>query len=164
MKLPALSCLQAGAERLALALVLALLVVPGYVVAPVLFAHAGSSHLAGMLAGQVFHVGNVAILLLLMAVAGFWWRMGSRRIAWLLLLSVAVLVGINEFGITPVINHLKATLGPIDALPHGDPGRARFGMWHGISELLYMLAGFMAALLVARGDTNRAREGGGCNR
>lgn len=163
MKLPSLSCLRAGAERLALALVLGLLVVPGYVVAPVLFTHAGSSHLAGMLAGHIFHIGNLVILLLLLAVAGFWWRMGAGRLAWLLLLAVAVLVGVNEFGITPVINHLKATLGPIDALPHGDPGRARFGMWHGISELLYMSAGLMAALLVARGGGNRAKEGSGCS-
>ena len=125
--------------------------------APVLFAHAGSSHLAGMLAGHVFHIGNIAILLLLLAVAGFWWRMGAGRLAWLLLFAIAVLVGVNEFGITPVIYHLKATLGPIDALPHGDPGRARFGMWHGISELLYMLAGLMAVLLVARGGGNRAK-------
>jgi len=145
-----------GAARLCLAMLLALLVVPGYVVAPVLFAKAGSASQAGMLAGEVFHVANIAILLLAVSLAFFWKCMQgqatkSSRWRWLLLFSVAALVAVNEFALAPVMADLKIQMGPIEDVARDDPQRQLFGMWHGISAVLHLLATGMAVLLVALG-------------
>ena len=155
------ACLRAGSLRLCLALILALLVVPGFVVAPILFAKAGSIYLAGMLAGDIFHVANRTIVILVLAVATFWWRQGGAgRSSWLLLGLVLLLVVVNEWGITPVIEALKAQIGHgFDTLAKGDPLRVRFGTWHGISAVLHLITTLAAAWLVAAGG---GRRGEGC--
>ena len=155
------ACLRAGSLRLCLALILALLVVPGFVVAPILFAKAGSIYLAGMLAGDIFHVANRTIVILVLAVATFWWRQGGAgRSSWLLLGLVLLLVVVNEWGITPVIEALKAQIGHgFDTLAKGDPLRVRFGTWHGISAVLHLITTLAAAWLVAAGGD---RRGEGC--
>jgi len=157
------SCFRVGAVRLCLALMLGLLAVSGYVVAPVLFARAGSHALAGMLAGQIFHIANIGIVFLAASVTVFWLRMARSgmkigRLRWLLLLAVAVLVAINEFGITPVIVDLKAQMGPIDQVPHDDPVRKLFGMWHGVSAVLHLLATLLAVVLVGLGASSCAQD------
>jgi len=146
-----LACLRAGAVRLSLALILALLVVPGFVVAPVLFSNLNSHAQAGHLAGIIFHIANRGILMLLLAVAVFWWKREAGRWRWIMLAMVACLVGANEFLLSPVMEHLKSVMGSIDALPAGDPQRAAFGMWHGISEILHLLAALLSVALVALG-------------
>jgi len=146
-----LDCLRSGAVRLSLALILALLVVPGYVVAPVLFSNLNTHAQAGHLAGIIFHIANRGILILLLAVALFWWKREAARWRWMMLVILACLIGVNEFLLSPVMEHLKSAMGSIDALPPGDPGRASFGMWHGISEILHLLAAFVSAALVAVG-------------
>jgi hypothetical protein len=151
------SCLRAGALRLCLALVLGLLLVPGFVVAPILFAKAGSTFQAGMLAGYIFHVANRTVVILAVAVAAFWWRQGkTSRSAWLVLGMVLALVAINEWAITPVIEALKVQIGHgFDTLPKDDPLRSRFGIWHGVSAILHLIATLGAAWLVAAGGGRR---------
>jgi len=156
-------CMRIGAVRLGLALMLALLVVPGYVVAPVLFAKAGSASLAGMLAGKIFHVANISILLLAFSVAFFWKRMQGRytnrnRWRWLLLLVVAVLVAVNEFALSPIMADLKLQMGPIEDVARDDPQRQLFGMWHGLSAIIHLLATMMTVLLVAMGARPASAE------
>jgi len=146
-----LACLRAGAVRLSLALVLALLIVPGYVVAPVLFVNLHSQAQAGHLAGIIFHIANRGILILLLAIALFWWKRCAGRRRWIMLGVVACLVGANEFLLAPVMEALKLAMGSIDALPPGDPQRAAFGMWHGISATLDLLATLVSIVLVALG-------------
>ncbi|MDQ6960476.1 MAG: DUF4149 domain-containing protein [Mariprofundaceae bacterium] len=153
-----LACLRAGSVRLSLALVLALLVVPGYVVAPVLFTNLDSHALAGHLAGNIFHIANRGILILLLAVAAFWWKREAGRWRWIMLTAVACLVGVNEFLLSPVMESLKLAMGSIDALPPGDPQRAEFGMWHGASAILHLLAVLASTFLVALGWSGN-REG-----
>jgi len=137
--------------RLSLALVLALLVVPGYVAVPVLFANLDTHAQAGHLAGIIFHIANRGILILLLAITAFWWKRCAGRWRWSMLAVVACLVGVNEFLLSPVMETLKSAMGPIDAVPPGDPHRAEFGMWHGISAVLHLLAAFVSAVLVAFG-------------
>jgi len=148
---PEISGISAGTIRLALAMVLALLVVPGYVAAPVLFADLDSRALAGRLAGAMFHIGNQTILILLFALAAFWWRRAAGRWRWGMLFFVTVAVALNEFGLRPVMEHLKQAMGSIDAVPVMDPMRRAFGMWHGISAILHLLASLAATGLVALG-------------
>jgi len=144
--------MRAGAQRLALALVLALLVVPGYVVAPVLFSVLDSHAQAGHVAGAIFHISNRGLLFLLLAIAAFWWQREAGRLRWVLLIAVLCLIGTNEFIISPVIQDLKVAMGPIDAVPADDPQRAAFGMWHGVSAIMHLFSSLIAALLVALGS------------
>jgi len=145
-------CLRAAAIRLSLALMLGLLVVSGYVVAPQLFAHAGDRMLAGMLAGHVFHVANIGVLLLGAAVLMFWLRGGAPRAHWLLLVCAMLLVSLNEFVIAPQIQALKA-MAPagIDALDAHHALRRQFALWHGASALLHLFSAIALAGLVALG-------------
>ena len=151
------ACIRIGSVRLCLALMLALLVVPGYVVAPVLFAKAGSSALAGELAGAVFHMANLGLIFLALAVIVFWLRMGREpsalvgRLRWTLLLAILLLVAGNEYAIAPMIADLKVQMGPIDQVAAENPLRQQFGMWHGVSAVLHLLASLAATGLVALG-------------
>ncbi len=158
------NAIRLGSVRICLALMLALLVVPGYVVAPVLFAHAGSVTLAGKLAGDIFHMANIGIIFLTAAVLVFWLRMQKGgdeaaaleigRLRWSLLLALLLLVMINEYGISPIIMDIKAQIaqiGAYDSLPAENPLRQRFGMWHGISALVHLAASLVAVVLVAVG-------------
>jgi len=150
------ACIRAGSIRLALALVLALLVVPGYVVAPVLFANLDTSAQAGQLAGMIFHAANRGILLLLVALALFWRGRSAGRLRWALLAGLLLLCGINEFALSPHMQAMKEAMGPIDALPGNDPQRATFGMWHGISALLHLAESLLALILTALGWRERS--------
>ncbi len=150
-------CLRIGAMRLCLALMLGLLVVSGYVVAPQLFAHADSHAMAGMLAGHIFHLANSGVLILGVALLTFWLRVGQKsRVRWGLLTGLLLLVAANEFAVAPWIAALKTEAGSITQLAADDPLRARFGMWHGISAIIHLLASLLATLLVALG------AGGAC--
>jgi len=144
------TCLRAVALRLALAIMLGLLLVPGYLAAPVLFQHAASQAQAGMLAGELFHIANRGVLLLAVAVAGFWLKQGGQGgWRWGGLVLLVILVAANEFALTPIMAEIKQAMGPIDAVPKDDPERLRFGMWHGISALIHLMATLAAMLLVA---------------
>ncbi len=152
-------CLRAGALRLCLALMLGLLVVSGYVVAPQLFAHADSAATAGMLAGHIFHQVNNGVLILGIAVLLFWLRVGLKsRLRWGLLAAVLLLVAVNAFALAPWLAALKAQAGDITKLAADDPLRARFGMGHGISAVIHMLASLLAAWLVALGAEGACRR------
>jgi len=145
-------------------MLLALLLVPGYVVAPVLFAKSATAAEAGMLAGHVFHLSNIGILLFAASLAFFWIRMRrpasrSNRWRWLLLLGLVLLVAANEFALAPLMADLKLQMGPIDDVAMDDPLRHRFGMFHGISALLHLLATGMAGFLVALGVSSCASTG-----
>jgi len=155
---------QLAASRVCLALILGLLVVSGYVVAPQLFAHASSRMVAGALAGHIFHLANMALLLLALACAAFWLRLQSAgevigRVRWGLLAAVALLVAANQWGIAPQMEVLK-TLMPqgFDALTSDDPLRIRFGMLHGISAILHLLASLVAVCLVGIGVEKSVAE------
>jgi len=158
-KIP-MACVRGGAVRILLALMLGLLVVSGYVVAPILFAKAGSSHEAGRLAGEIFHVVNNGVVIIAVAVAAFWMRMESiSRRQWGVLLVVAALAAINEYGVSPIIMELKLAAGPIDQLAADSPLKAQFGMWHGVSAVIHLLSSIVAAFLLLMGVHKRAGNG-----
>ena len=151
-----IDCIRIGAVRICLALMLGLLLVPGYVITPILFAKAGSTEVAGMLAGQFFHVANSGLLLLAAAVAFFWFRMASKencigKLRWSLLLAVALMVAVNEFALASILADLKQQMGAVNRVPEDDPRRELFGMWHGAASLLHLLTTLCAGLLVALG-------------
>jgi len=155
-----IDCIRIGAVRICLALMLGLLLVSGYVVTPILFDKAGSSEIAGMLAGQLFHTANSGLLILAVAVAFFWFRMASAgiragKLRWLLLLAIALMVVVNEYSLTPILADLKQQMGIIKQVPEDNPQRQLFKMWHGAASLLHLLTTLCAGLLVALGTGSR---------
>ena len=156
-------CLRVGALRFCLAMMLGLLVVPGYVVTSVLFAKAESSAVAGMLAGHLFHVANLGLLLLAAAVAFFWMRLagegkGIGRLRWSLLAAIALLVALNEFAMAPKIESMTAQIGAVADLAENDPRRQTFRIWHGAASLMHLLATLAAVVLTALGAYSPAQK------
>ena len=151
-------CIRIGSVRLSLALMLGLLVVPGFIVAPVLFDKAGSVSLAGALAGEIFHMANLGLMLLSAAVIVFWLRMRSAgmqigRLRWGLLALVTALIVANEYTISPILAELKVQIASLDAVTDEHPLRKQFGMWHGVSASIHLIAAITVAALVALGPT-----------
>ena len=147
-----------GSVRLCLALMLGLLVVPGFVVAPLLFEKAGSVSMAGMLAGEIFHIANLALMLLSAAVIVFWLRMRNAgmeigRLRWGILALLVALIVSNEYSISPILADLKQQIAAMDVVADDDPLRQKFGMWHGVSAMIHLLATLAAAAMVALGPT-----------
>lgn len=158
-------CIRIGSVRLTLALMLGLLVVPGFVVAPVLFDEAGSLSLAGALAGEIFHIANLGLMLLSAAVIVFWLRMRSAgmqigRLRWGFLALLVLLIVTNEYTISPILAELKVQIGSMDVVAAEHPLRKQFGMWHGVSATVHLIAAIAAAALVALGPT---KPGAACS-
>ncbi|MDX8398000.1 MAG: DUF4149 domain-containing protein [Mariprofundaceae bacterium] len=150
-----------AALRLCLALILGLMVVSAYVVAPVLFTKAISHAEAGMLAGSIFHLVNVAALFLGVAVLAFWLRMPAvGRLNWSCLALFLVVVALNEFALSPMMQALKESAGPMAALAADDPQRTQFAMYHGIAALGHLISTVCAALLVALGGRSDKSDHG----
>ncbi|MDX8404830.1 MAG: DUF4149 domain-containing protein [Mariprofundus sp.] len=149
------ACLRIGAVRLCLAMMLALLVVPGYIVAPSLFAALDSQAMAGEVAGKIFHISMLSLLFFAVAVALFWRRIQTvnvvGRMRWLLLLALLLLVSVNLWVLSPMMADIKLQMGPIDLVAKDDPQRQLFGMWHGISAIVHLLSTLLAGWLVALG-------------
>jgi len=155
-----IECVRGASIRLCLALMLGLLVVPGYVVTPILFAKVGSSTEAGRLAGDMFHVANLGVLLMAVAVGSFWMRAKHiARSGWILLASLLILIVVNEYAVSPVLADIKAAVGSIDALPVDDPKRSEFAMWHGASATIHLVATIAAAFLVMLGGHKKTGNG-----
>lgn len=153
-------CIREGALRLCLALILGLLLVSGYVVAPILFRELADPGLAGQLAGTIFHLVNRGALILAMAVIVFWWRMGMReKWRWITLLLLMLFLLVNEFALAPQLAEIKVQL----ATPGASAARLEilkqsFAMKHGISASLHFASSLLAITLVARGGL----AGGSC--
>lgn len=154
-------CIHAAAVRLAQALILGLLLVSGYVVAPILFAQLPSAAEAGRIAGVIFSMTNQGVMLLGVAVAAFWFKLKQGSSAdWVMLVLLLALVGINGWWVAAEIESIKQAAGPIDLLAKEDPLRQQFGMWHGVSAILHLLESLLAAVMVAKasGLTKRSCE------
>jgi hypothetical protein len=149
-------CLRAAAVRLALAMMLGLIVVSGYVVTPLLFAELATSAEAGRVAGELFHLVNVGVLILAAAVAGFWIRIKELgRLNWSMLMAVVLLLALNEFILFPQLAEIKAQIGPIDQLAADDVRRGEFGTLHGVSAALHLLTAVASTILVMLGGDKR---------
>jgi len=141
--------LQHAGLKLSLALMLGLLVVPAYVVAPMLFAELESAA-AGLIAGRVFHVSNLALLILGVASALFCYRIEAARSSWYLLFAVFVLVAINAFGVSAMIAMIKTEAGTISSLADDDPLRLFFSFWHGLGSILHLITTILMIMLVMK--------------
>lgn len=122
----------------------------GYIVAPVLFSSLADRQLAGVVAGKLFALigwiglGSAVYLLVFIMVR----RAGGcfRGVVFWLILLMALLTVVSQFGIQPLMAQLKA-----DALPREvmeSVLRDRFAAWHGISSILYLIQSILGLCLV----------------
>jgi hypothetical protein len=115
----------------------------GYIAAPALFANLDPAT-AGRVAGELFTIvtwlSMVCGVLLMLALRG---KAGSGRLRIRLIPLMMALIGASEWIVRPLMEATR--------LPDGTPG-AGFGMWHGVSALLYLSASLLAILLVAAKD------------
>ena len=151
------SKIQQAGLKLCLALMLGLLVVPGYVMAPILFAELSSSQ-AGLIAGKVFHISNIAILILACAAMAFCYRIQVTKATWYLLIAVSVLVVANAFGVSTMIAMIKSEAGDISALSPDEPLRWAFAFWHGMGSILHLISTILLVLLVMKSKTAKSAE------
>lgn len=139
-------------NKLAVALAgvwLGLQIMAGYVAAPVLF-QALPKLQAGAIAGELFNVVSYAGLLIWAGVYFIGKREASskniRSINGKLIAVLWVGLAVNQFLVTPVIEaHKTHTENWLLTLVGGS-----FGMWHGISSLIYLVCALVAAGLVWR--------------
>ena len=122
----------------------------GYIAAPLLFAVLSDRVLAGSIAGKLFaliaYIGiGCATYLLLFKLA----QAGSGALKqapfWIIVLMLA-LVAAGQFGITPILESLKAQAWPHHVME--SVLRDRFTAWHGVSSILYLIVSVLGAWLV----------------
>lgn len=124
-------------------------VMAGYVAAPLLFKSLPKLQ-AGAVAGELFNVVSYSGLLIWALVYFVGKRAASvRHVRSINGKLIAVLwfgLAVNQFLVTPVIEALKSqTTHWLLSLTGGS-----FGMWHGISSLIYMICAILALVLVWR--------------
>lgn len=143
------SHIQHAGLKLCYALMLGLLVVPAYVVAPLLFAELASLQ-AGLIAGKIFHVSNLTILILALAAASFAYRVRVSRGSWYILVAVVAMVMINAFGVSAMIAMIKEEAGDISMLAKDDAMLWMFKFWHGLGSILQLVSTVLMAALVMK--------------
>lgn len=135
------------------------LLVVGYLAAPVLFSQLADRAMAGTVAGVMFSAmawvglacGTYLIIFLLV---GNGVRAIRSGVFWIVLLMVVLNVA-GHFGVQPILAQLKA-----DALPRQvmeSALRDRFGTWHGVSSVLYLLQSLFGVVLVILQDRGKRR-------
>ncbi|MDD2743521.1 MAG: DUF4149 domain-containing protein [Rhodocyclaceae bacterium] len=122
----------------------------GYIAAPLLFASLSDRQLAGMVAGQLFAIigwvglGCAAYLIMFLLS-----RQGGRFVKsalfWLVLL-MALMSLVSQFGIQPLMAQLKADAFPREVME--SVLRDRFATWHGVSSILYLIQSLLGLWLV----------------
>jgi len=122
----------------------------GYIAAPLLFVSLSDRQLAAMVASKLFAIigwvglGSAAYLIFFLLS-----RQGGRFIKsalfWLVLL-MALMSLISQFGIQPLITQLKADAFPREVME--SVLRDRFATWHGVSSILYLIQSLLGLWLV----------------
>lgn len=121
----------------------------GFIVAPTLFEMLPERAMAGSVAGHLFGVlnwigivaGSYALLYFLFAKREGSVLADSR--VWLVVVMLGIALAM-QFGIQPLLADLRAQGLDNEAV------RSRFGLWHGVSSLAYVVQSVMAVVLVLR--------------
>ncbi|ATD65077.1 DUF4149 domain-containing protein [Neisseria weixii] len=121
----------------------------GYIAAPVLFEILPKLQ-AGAIAGELFNVVSCTGLVVWALVYFAGKRVAAahniRSINGKLIAALWLGLAVNQFLVTPVIEaHKTQTTNWLLSLTGGS-----FGMWHGISSLIYMICAILALVLIWR--------------
>lgn len=124
----------------------------GYLAVPTLFYSQSDRRLAGMLAGKMFetlgYVGIACGLYLLL----YRWLVVRKQVlrdrqALIIVVMLAITL-VTQFYIQPLMADLKTQALPLEVIQSALANR--FGMWHGISSVLYLIESLLGAWLVIR--------------
>ena len=137
-----------------------------FVVAPSAFAVLPTRHMAGSLVSRslsVLHWMGIVSGLVFLVASLLYSRVatGSAHLfvaRHLLIVVMLVLTCISQFGISPRMARLRATVGEIDRVPLNDPARVQFNALHVWSTRLeggVLLAGLVVAYLTAQSLANQ---------
>lgn len=129
----------------------------GYVAVSILFRAQPDKQLAGMLSGQmltaVSYIGIVCgayLLLYRIALSG---KAAVREGVFWLVAAMLALTLLQQFGIYPLMADIRLQAGVADVMQSALA--PQFGMWHGISSILYLLQSLFGAALVIKGVSRR---------
>lgn len=119
----------------------------GYFVAPLLF-HYYPKELAGqvvgILLGKSYMLGYVCLTLILLDTRLRMSKINYKHIETYVLIGLAGLLVAQSEGITPYLAGLKLQI------PFNPEAINQFGMWHGISQILYLTQSLLLLFLVWR--------------
>ncbi len=129
----------------------------GYIAAPVLFQSLPDKALAGMVAGKMFavtaYMGMVCAVILL---AYFFVKQGRQCLGqglfWIVVLML-LLTLLGQFGLQPLLADLKAQALPLYVMESAYADR--FGLWHGISSMVFLLQSLLGAVLLQKVFANK---------
>jgi hypothetical protein len=122
----------------------------GYIVAPTLFATLADRALAGTIAGRLFRieawisVACAGILLLLMLRDKA--RQPHFKACVILIGAMLLCTLIGHFGVQPFMAAIRESAGGLAS----DEARARFGMLHGVSSVIYLVQSLLGAVLLLK--------------
>jgi hypothetical protein len=122
----------------------------GYLVAPTLFATLSDRVLAGTVAASMFRsqawLSIACAVLLLVLLQMKMVETEARRT--LLVLALAILFGtlVVHFGLQPMMAALREAAGAGGVMESAQ--KARFGMLHGVSSIIFMVQSLLAGVLV----------------
>ncbi|MBP6115884.1 MAG: DUF4149 domain-containing protein [Neisseriaceae bacterium] len=119
----------------------------GYVAAPVLFQMLPKMT-AGNVAGRLFEViaylglvcGAILLLFGLFEAGAKLFKTAYFK----LVVAMLLCVGLNHFGVTPIIEALKFNHSHVVLQTVG----GSFGLWHGVSSVIYLVTSLLGAFLV----------------
>lgn len=122
----------------------------GYIAAPTLFSTISDRGLAGAVAGRLFSVVGwigIACAVYVMAFLLLRRKLQAMRTSLFWLVTVMLVVSlVSQFGIQPLMAHMKASAWPQEVMSSAI--RERFATWHGISSVLYLLQSMLGLFLV----------------
>ncbi len=147
-------------ENLTLAIWVGSMMGVGYIAAPVLFSMLDDRQMAGMLAGKMFYIVMVVglvsgSLLLSLRLRDVGMKVLAQWRGWLLLIMFAC-IAVSMFVLQPMIADVKAL-----GLVEGSDAAKKFGMLHGISSLVYMVAiisGIILLFMGLKADSAKAKS------
>ena len=124
----------------------------GYVVAPTLFVTLHDRVLAGTIVGSLLRseaIVCVACALLLHFLVRYSpIEQARKRVLFRLIVAMAACAALIFFGLQPVMAQLKAAAGAAGLA--GTPEGLRFGILHGVSQLVYLVESVLAAVLLVK--------------
>jgi uncharacterized membrane protein len=133
-----------------------------FLVAPTVFAHAGSRSLAGEVMGRILQrfdnyvlvLGPIALLATGLEAVG---TVGAPRTMSLKLALLGGMLGLalfSRWALRPEIHRLRAAMGDLAQVPATDERRKRFGRLHGYSVLCLVGQIVIGALALALSSLN----------
>jgi Domain of unknown function (DUF4149) len=124
----------------------------GYIAVPVLFHTLTDRQLAGLVAGEMFHVsGYIGLLCGLYSLCYAFSQRGqdanTQRLIPLIIAMIALALLI-QFGIAPVMNDLKVHALPLEVMK--SPDADQFKLLHGLSSIAYLIESLLGVFLVIK--------------